>query len=166
MIVMTPKSLLRHPQATSTIAELTEGGFRHVLPDPTVDDASKVTRLVLCSGKVYYDIQAHARRGEADTAAVGRLELLYPFPVAALTELIEHYPNLREVVWAQEEPRNMGGLTFVGPRLRSVVPRKVPLSYAARPERASPAEGKASLHAQQQEAVVLEALGLETEDAE
>ena len=166
MIVMTPKSLLRHPQATSTVDELTEGGFRHVLPDPTVDDASQVTRLVLCSGKVYYDIQAHARREEAEAVAVGRLELLYPFPIVALTELIEHYPNLREVVWAQEEPRNMGGLTFVGPRLRSVVPRKVPLSYAARPERASPAEGKASSHAQQQEAVVLEALGLEPEDAE
>ena len=166
MIVMTPKSLLRHPKATSTVAELTEGGFRHVIPDPTVEDASAVTRLVLCSGKVYYDIQAHPRRAEADHVAVGRMELLYPFPTVALTELLEQYPNLREVVWAQEEPRNMGGLTFVGPRLRSVVPRKVPLSYAARPERASPAEGKATNHAQNQEAVVLEALGFESETTE
>ena len=166
MIVMTPKSLLRHPKATSTIAELTQGGFQHVLADPSVEDVEKVTRLVLCSGKVYYDIQGHARRAEAESVAVGRVELLYPFPVVALTELTGSYPNLSEVVWTQEEPRNMGGLTFVGPRLRAVVPRKVPLSYAARPERASPAEGKASVHATRQAALVLEALGLEPEEAE
>ena len=166
MIVMTPKSLLRHPAATSHVSELTTGGFRHVIADPSVEDPDGVTRLVLCSGKVYYDIQGHARREEASHVAVGRMELLYPFPAEALTELLEHYPNIREVVWAQEEPRNMGGLTYVGPRLRSVVPRKVPLSYAARPERASPAEGKASTHAKHQELVVLDALGLEPESAE
>lgn len=166
MIVMTPKSLLRLPAAASTVRDLTVGGFEHVIADPTVEDPSSVTRLVLCSGKVYYDIQAHARRSEAATVAVGRLELLYPFPVDALTQLVARYPNLREVVWTQEEPRNMGGLTFVGPRLRGVVPRKVPLSYAARPERASPAEGKASSHLKQQEAVVLEALGLEVPESE
>ncbi len=164
MIVMTPKSLLRHPQATSTVAELTSGNFRHVLEDPTVEDPGVIERLVLCSGKVYYDLQGHARRSEAPGTAVTRLELLYPFPEAAIQKLIEHYPNVREVVWAQEEPRNMGGLTFVGPRLRAVVPRKIPLSYAARPERASPAEGKASEHAKEQERLVLEALGLERVD--
>jgi 2-oxoglutarate dehydrogenase E1 component len=163
MIVMTPKSLLRLPQATSPVSEFTEGGFRHVLPDPTVEDPGQVQRLVLCTGKVYYDIQGHARRAERDDLAVGRMELLYPFPDAALTELIESYPNLAEVVWAQEEPRNMGALTFVGPRLRAVVPRKIPLSHAARPERASPAEGKATKHAVQQERLVLEALGLSAE---
>jgi 2-oxoglutarate dehydrogenase E1 component len=161
MIVMTPKSLLRLPQATSPVAELTEGNFRHVLADPTTEDPSKVTRLVLCSGKFYYDIQAHARRAEAGHVAVGRMELLYPFPTVALTELLGLYPNLAEVVWAQEEPRNMGALTFVGPRLRAVVPRKIPLSHASRPERASPAEGKASNHARQQEELVLQALGFE-----
>jgi 2-oxoglutarate dehydrogenase E1 component len=162
MIVMTPKSLLRLPQATSRVAELTQGGFRHVLPDPTVDDPAKIRRLVLCTGKVYYDLQAHPRRSERPDVAVGRMELLYPFPVAALNELIASYPNLTEVVWAQEEPRNMGALTFVGPRLRGVVPRSVPLSHAARPERASPAEGKASTHAIHQEELILEALGLTT----
>jgi 2-oxoglutarate dehydrogenase complex dehydrogenase (E1) component-like enzyme len=89
------------------------------------------------------------------------VELLYPFPGDALGELLSTYPNLREVVWVQEEPRNMGALTFVGPRLRVVVPRKVPLSYSARPERASTAEGKAKVHVQHQEALVLEALGLQ-----
>ena len=166
MIVMTPKSLLRLPAASSTVAELTEGGFRHVIADPTIEDPGSVTRLVLCSGKIYYDIQAHERRSDASSVAVGRVELLYPFPVDALTGLIESYPNLREVVWTQEEPRNMGALTFIGPRLRGVVPRKVPLSYAARPERASPAEGKSSSHMKQQEAVILEALGLEVPEGE
>lgn len=161
LIVMTPKSLLRHPKATSTVAELTEGTFRSVLEDPTVTEPEAITRLILCSGKVYYDIQGHARREDQEHVAVGRLELLYPFPAESLSELISLYPNLREVVWAQEEPRNMGGLTFVGPRLRAVVPRKIPLTYAARPERASPAEGKASSHAKHQEMVVMEALGLE-----
>jgi 2-oxoglutarate dehydrogenase E1 component len=161
MIVMTPKSLLRHPMATSTVAELMAGGFLHVLDDPTVTEPEEVTRLVLCSGKIYYDIQGHARRAEAAGVAVARLELLYPFPAEALKELLGRYPNLQEVVWAQEEPRNMGALTFVGPRLRPVFPRKVPLTWVARPERASPAEGKAKKHALQQEALVLEALGLE-----
>ena len=165
MVVMTPKSLLRHPMATSSVAELMEGGFSHVLDDPTVDDPATVERLVLCSGKFYYDAQAHGRRAEAARTAVARLELLYPFPAEALTALLGRYPNLKEVIWAQEEPRNMGALTFVGPRLRAVVPRKVPLAHVARPDRASPAEGKARDHAAQQEKLVLEALGLEGEDA-
>ena len=92
---------------------------------------------------------------------MGRVELLYPFPAPALKALADSYPKLEEVVWAQEEPRNMGALTFIGPRLRSVIPRNVPLSHAARPERASPAEGKASDHVAHQEAVVLDALGLD-----
>jgi 2-oxoglutarate dehydrogenase E1 component len=166
MVVMTPKSLLRHPMATSKVSELTEGGFRHVLPDPSVEDAARINRLVLCSGKIYYDIAGHERRVEADTTALARLELLYPFPNDALRELVESYPNLREVVWVQEEPRNMGGLTFVGPRLRAVVPRNVSLSYTARPERASPAEGKAKDHLAQQQLLVLGALGLAEGDGE
>ncbi|HUF75836.1 MAG TPA: 2-oxoglutarate dehydrogenase E1 component [Longimicrobiales bacterium] len=159
LIVMTPKSLLRLPAATSVVSELVEGRFAHILPDPGVSDPAKVTRLVLCSGKIYYDLAAHARRGEAEGAAVARLELLYPFPGDALASLVATYPNLREVVWAQEEPRNMGALTYIGPRLRAVVPRKIPLSYVARPERASPAEGKAKDHVKQQDALVVDALG-------
>lgn len=161
LVVMTPKSLLRHPMATSMVADLTEGSFEPVLADPEVEDPGTVTRLVLCSGKVYYDIQSHERRSEAGGTAVARVELLHPFPGEDIGRLVERYPNLREVVWAQEEPRNMGALTYIGPRLRAVVPRKVPLSYAARPERASPAEGKAKVHVKHQQTVVLEALGLE-----
>jgi 2-oxoglutarate dehydrogenase E1 component len=160
MVVMTPKSLLRHPMASSTVQELTEGGFRHVIDDPTVEDPGVVDRLVLCTGKVYYDIQGHGRRSEASTTAVVRQELLYPFPADALGEVFRRYANLKQVVWTQEEPRNMGALTYIGPRLRGVVPRRVPLGYVARPERASPAEGKAKDHAVQQERLALEALGL------
>jgi 2-oxoglutarate dehydrogenase E1 component len=161
LIVMTPKSLLRHPMATSMVSDMTQGGYESVLPDPTVEDTTRVSRLVLCSGKVYYDLQSHERRAEAAGTAVARVELLYPFPAEELTQLLASYPNLKEVVWAQEEPRNMGALTYIGPRLRVVVPRKIPLSHSARPERASPAEGKAKAHLKQQEALVLDALGLE-----
>jgi 2-oxoglutarate dehydrogenase E1 component len=161
LIVMTPKSLLRLPAATSMMSDLTTGGYEPVLDDPNVEDAASITRLVLCSGKFYYDMQGHARRSEAATTAVVRVELLYPFPGERLAEVLARYPNLREVVWAQEEPRNMGALTYIGPRLRVVVPRKIPLAHSARPERASPAEGKAKAHAKQQDALVLDALGLE-----
>ena len=161
LVVMTPKSLLRLPAATSMMSDLTGGGYEPVLDDPNVEDAASITRLVLCSGKFYYDMQGHARRSEAATTAIVRVELLYPFPGERLTEVIARYPNLREVVWAQEEPRNMGALTYIGPRLRVVVPRKIPLAHSARPERASPAEGKAKAHAKQQDALVLDALGLE-----
>ena len=160
MIVMTPKSLLRHPMASSAVAELTEGGFQHVLDDPLVEDPTAIERVVLCSGKVYYEVQGHERRAEATSTAVARLELLYPFPADALTEMLARYPSLKEVVWTQEEPRNMGGLTFIGPRLRGVVPRKVPLTFVARPERASPAGGKAKDHAAEQATLVVDALGL------
>ncbi len=161
LVVMTPKSLLRHPKATSPVSQLVEDSFREVLPDPVVEEGSEaVTRLVLCSGKVYYDLLTHEKREEMDHVAVARLEQLYPFPAAELQELVESYPNLEEVVWTQEEPRNMGGLTFVGPRLRAVVPRKIPLRYVARPERASPAEGRARAHEAKQAKLVRDALGI------
>ena len=134
-----------------------------MLDDPTVTEPGTIERLVLCTGKFYYDMQGHARRSDAASTALARLELLYPFPAERLQELLDRYPNLKTVVWAQEEPRNMGALTFVGPRLRAVVPRKLPLAHVSRPDRASPAEGKARDHAAQQEKLVLEALGLGAE---
>ena len=161
LVVMAPKSLLRHPMAKSPVSEATEGTFKHVLDDPTVEDRSAITRIVLCSGKVYYDLQGYDRRAEADQTALTRLELLYPFPEKALSELFGRYENLQEIIWTQEEPRNMGALTFVGPRLRAVAPRSVKMSPVARPDRASPAEGKSKSHQANQERVILLALGLE-----
>ena len=166
MIVMAPKSLLRHGMASSKVSELLEGGFRHVIEDTTIEDHSQVKRLILCTGKVFYDLQGHPRRTEANSTAIARMELLYPFPEAALEELLMRYPNLEKVFWMQEEPRNMGALTFVGPRLRAIVPRDLPLAYIARPERESPAEGKTTDHMIQQAELVLEALGLQGESTE
>ncbi len=147
LVVMTPKSLLRHPRATSPVRELVEGRFQPVLADPvTVGREEEVTRLVLCSGKFYYDLLTAEGRDELAWLSVARVEELYPFPARELQALVARYPNLEEVVWAQEEPRNMGALNFVGPRLRAAVPREIPMRHVARQERASPAEGRPAAH--------------------
>jgi 2-oxoglutarate dehydrogenase E1 component len=162
LVVMTPKSLLRLPQATSQVRELAQGGFSSVIDDPdTGGRRDSVTRLVLCSGKFFYDLELSGRRDEATHTAIVRVERLYPFPTDELADVLAGYPALTEVFWAQEEPRNMGALSFVGPRLRAVVPRSVPLRYVARPERASPAEGKGADHVAKQAGLVSEALALE-----
>ncbi len=168
LVVMSPKSLLRHPEATSPVSNLVTGKFLPVLDDPASDtpggesthlDRSEVTRLVLCSGKLFYDLAGSESREGARTVALVRLEELYPFPASETEQLVARYPNLEEVVWVQEEPRNMGALAFVGPRLRTVVPREVKLDYVTRPERASPAEGKHIDHLVDQARVIREALG-------
>ena len=118
-----------------------------------------MTRLVLCSGKLFYDLAGSDLREGARNVAIARLEELYPFPSNETQQLVARYPNLDEVVWVQEEPRNMGALAFVGPRLRTVVPRKVKLDHVTRPEHASPAEGKHIDHLVEQARVIREALG-------
>ena len=107
LVIMTPKSLLRLPQATSRIEHLSESRFFPVLPEPRIDE-EKVTRLVLCSGKIYYDLKGHATRENNESVAISRVELLYPFPQRQILDEVARYPNLREVAWVQEEPRNMG----------------------------------------------------------
>ena len=164
LVVMSPKSLLRHPEATSPVSNLVNGKFHPVLDDPACLDAEgldrlAVTRLVLCSGKLFYDLAGSELREGARNIAVARLEELYPFPANETQKLVARYPNLDEVVWVQEEPRNMGALAFVGPRLRTVVPREVKLDHVTRPERASPAEGKHIDHVVDQARVIREALG-------
>lgn len=158
LIVMTPKSLLRHPMATSPVRDLAEGAFQSVIDDPSVDDPSEVRRLILCSGKVYYDLVGSETRKETPGVAVARVEALYPFPEAEIRAAAGRYPNLEEIIWTQEEPGNMGALSYVGPRLRAVIDRSVRLRYVARPERASPAEGHATAHTKEQERLVQEAL--------
>ena len=165
LVVMSPKSLLRHPEATSPVSKLVNGKFHPVLDDPACLDAegldrSAVTRLVLCSGKLFYDLSGSELREGARNVAIARLEELYPFPAGETQQLVARYPNLDEVVWVQEEPRNMGALAFVGPRLRTVVPREVKLDHVTRPERASPAEGKHIDHVVDQARVIREALGV------
>ncbi|MGB9185362.1 MAG: multifunctional oxoglutarate decarboxylase/oxoglutarate dehydrogenase thiamine pyrophosphate-binding subunit/dihydrolipoyllysine-residue succinyltransferase subunit, partial [Solirubrobacteraceae bacterium] len=157
LVVMTPKSLLRLPLATSRVDELTSGRFQPVLADPAVE-ADQVTRLVLCTGKVYYDLLAHSAREENPSVAVGRVELLYPFPQAELMELVASYPKLQEVVWVQEEPRNMGARAFMSPRLLQILPEELQFGYIGRPERAASGEGYPIAHATEQGRIVGTAL--------
>jgi 2-oxoglutarate dehydrogenase E1 component len=158
LILMTPKSLLRLPQASSAAAEFTEGGFWAVLDDPThVGEREDVTRLVLCSGKVFYDVTASEGRESAKHVSVGRLELLYPFPESQVSWLIESYPNVREIVWLQEEPMNMGARKWVIPALTALA-RGLPVRYISRPERSSPAEGYPAAHVAEQQRIAREAL--------
>jgi 2-oxoglutarate dehydrogenase E1 component len=159
LVVMTPKGLLRMKQASSTLADLADGAFNPLLDDPNASHES-TTRLVLCSGKVYYDIVGHERFGEAQDVAVARLEQLYPFPVQQAAELVRGYPNLRELVWVQEEPQNMGPFRAIRHRLEEAKPDDVALLYVGRPWRASPSEGYPTAHLREQDRIARSALGL------
>jgi len=159
LVVMTPKSLLRLPAATSRLEDLTAGRFRAVLWDAERPDRNQVTRLVMCSGKVYYDLLASPARAAAAHIAIGRLELLYPFPAAEIADYVARYPNLKEIVWVQEEPRNMGARKFLLPKFRDLAPASVTIGDVSRPERASPAEGYPAAHVAEQARIVREALG-------
>jgi 2-oxoglutarate dehydrogenase E1 component len=160
LVVMTPKSLLRNPAATSTVDDLANDKFNLVLDDPTLPGPrEEVTRLVLCSGKVFYDLVGHEERPKAGNVAIGRIELLYPFPEAEIRELMESYPNLRELVWVQEEPKNMGARSFVKYRLDEIIPEGVTYDYVGRELRASPGEGYPVAHRREQERIVRVALG-------
>ncbi len=162
LVVMTPKGLLRLRQATSTLDDLSGGSFQSVLDDPDPGDRRGIRRLVLCSGKIYYDLTAHDLRSVAATAAIARIELLYPFPVDGLARVVESYPELREIVWAQEEPQNMGAWRSLRHRLEeaaSHAPFVERVDYVGRPWRASPSEGYPTLHQHEQDRIVREALG-------
>jgi 2-oxoglutarate dehydrogenase E1 component len=159
LIVMTPKSLLRLPQATSPLGELSSGEFYPVLDDPALPGSREdVRRLVLCSGKVYYDVVASERRAGAKHVSIGRLELLYPLPEGQLHELIESYPHLEEIVWLQEEPMNMGARKWVVPQLIELTEDGPSVRYVSRPERSSPAEGYPAAHKAEQQRLVSEVL--------
>jgi 2-oxoglutarate dehydrogenase E1 component len=157
LVVMTPKGLLRLKQAASTLADLTEGSFRPVLDDPAADKA-EVRRLVLCSGKICYDLAGHELREGARHVAIARIEQLYPFPVEAKAAVVASYPNLAEVVWTQEEPQNMGPWRAIRHRLEENLPEGVKLRYVGRPWRASPSEGYPTAHLREQDRIVREAL--------
>lgn len=164
LIVMTPKSLLRHRLAGSSLEELANGSWQRVIGDDQAD-AKAVRRLVLCSGKVYVDLVSSERRENSPAVAIARVEQLYPFPMDDLRPILESYPNLREVVWLQEEPANMGAWESVRPCLQELIGGRWPLRYVGRPRRASPAEGSSAWHTVNQAAIVRQAYdGLETED--
>ncbi|MBA4155872.1 MAG: 2-oxoglutarate dehydrogenase E1 component [Gemmatimonadetes bacterium] len=155
LVVMSPKSLLRHPLAASHIGQLSAGRFQPVLGDENAENrADAITRLLLCSGKVYVDLVASDAREETENVALGRVEELYPLPEEELKALVASFPALREIVWVQEEPRNMGAWSYMEPRLARLVPDGVELRYEGRPERASPAEGTAERHKMEQDRIV------------
>ena len=161
LVVLTPKSLLRLKQATSHAVELSEGRFQPIIDDATLDDEerARATRLILCTGKIYYDIAGHEAREESEGVAVARLEQLYPFPVTAYDELLARYPRITELVWTQEEPQNMGAWRAVRHRLEEGLPAEVELRFCGRPWRASPSEGYPTAHLVEQNRIVTEALG-------
>ncbi|MDQ3438249.1 MAG: 2-oxoglutarate dehydrogenase E1 component, partial [Actinomycetota bacterium] len=155
LIIMTPKSLLRHPMAASSLEDLSEGTFQPVLDDEEARErAESVERLILCSGKVYTELEGSEDRDEAVDTAIARVELLYPFPEDRVREVLDGYPNLREVLWVQEEPQNMGAWAFVEPRLREITGGELPLLYVGKPPRPSPAQGSAKFHKQEHAYIV------------
>jgi 2-oxoglutarate dehydrogenase E1 component len=156
LIIMTPKSLLRHPMAASKLEDLSEGTFQPVLDDEEAN-AESVERLILCSGKIYTELVGSEYREEAVDTAVSRIELLYPFPEDRVSEVLDGYPNLREIIWVQEEPQNMGAWTFVEPRLRELTGGDLPILYVGKPARPSPAQGSAKFHKQEHAAIVRDA---------
>ena len=155
LVLFTPKSLLRLPQAAVRLEDLTGGTFRPVLDDPAGGAHRDATRLVLCSGKVYYDLLLSPLRASGGGhVAIGRVELMYPFPAVELADLIRRYPKITEIVWVQEEPRNMGPQKFMLPQLRDLVEPGVTVRDIGRPERSSPAEGYPAAHQAEQARIV------------
>ncbi|MEW5755822.1 MAG: 2-oxoglutarate dehydrogenase E1 component [Pseudomonadota bacterium] len=159
LIVMTPKSLLRHKDATSTLEELTRGAFQPVIPEIDALDDDAVTRVVMCSGKIYYELLDKRRADQRTDVAIIRMELLYPFPVELMRKQLERYRNAKQFIWCQEEPKNQGSWFTSQHHIRGILGREPYLEYAGRPFLAAPAVGIAAVHAEQQRKLVAEALG-------
>jgi len=164
LIVMTPKSLLRHKLCVSPIDELADGNFHDVIDDETISDPENVRRVILCTGKIYYDLYAtRDERGLSEVALV-RVEQLYPFPEADLRQAIDRYPRAEEFLWVQEEALNMGAWYFVQPLLNKLLPADVDLRYVGRDEAASPAVGDARQHHSEQTEIVHQALDIDNRE--
>lgn len=162
LIVMTPKSLLRHPLVASCPRDFAQGQWQPVIDDPHArQQPERIRRLILCSGKVYVDlITSHAQVNNG-SIAIARVEQLFPFPTLELHQLIQQYGNLEEVIWLQEEPENMGAWTFAQPRLLTLIEDRCPLRYIGRPASASPSEGSMAWHIINQQALIQQALRFE-----
>jgi 2-oxoglutarate dehydrogenase E1 component len=158
LILMTPKSLLRNERAVSHLEDFTASSFQQILGPTLFDKPGKVTRVVFCSGKVYYDLLKQAEASKVKDVALVRVEQLYPLNTERLEEIIEPLSKAEKWVWCQEEPKNMGGWTYISPLLGSLTPR--PLLYAGRPRAASPAVGSKAWHDRQQKELVEQAFSL------
>jgi multifunctional 2-oxoglutarate metabolism enzyme len=158
LVVMTPKSLLRAEAAAGSIDDMANGAFKPVIDDPNVTDKKKIERLLLCSGKIYYDLIASDLYPKMKKTAIVRIELLSPMPSEEINNLLETYPNLKTLVWVQEEPKNMGARAYARRRLLEKLRKPLDIGYAGRGYRASPSEGYPGAHAVEQERVIKMAL--------
>jgi len=159
LFVMTPKSLLRHKLAVSKLSEITSGEFQQIIPEIDDHNEKAVKRIILCHGRVYYDLLIKRRENKRDDTVIIRMEQLYPFPVAQMKRELKRYPNAKEIVWCQEEPKNQGSWFTSQHHVRAVMGDDVTLSYAGRPFSAAPAVGYPGLHAKQLEELLNEAIG-------
>jgi 2-oxoglutarate dehydrogenase E1 component len=157
LVIMTPKSLLRAPEAKSSQEEFLKGKFEEVLDDDSIKNYDKISHLILTSGKVYYDLLKHRTEIKNTNTAIIRLEQFYPYPSKLLKKIIDKYPSIKKLVWVQEEPRNMGAWNFLNQRLRFDLPIDCELVYVGRPESASPAAGSYKVSIQQQKKLVKDA---------
>ena len=158
LVIFTPKSLLRHPRAVSTLHDFSTGGFIEILPD-AAGDPQTVSRVVFCSGKIYYDLLLAREERKADHVALVRVEQLYPFAAEQAAEILSAYSNDVEVVWAQEEPRNMGAWHFIHDQIEPLLDASGrDVRYVGRPASASPATGSGKRHQAEQAAIIEDAL--------
>ena len=160
LIVMTPKSLLRHPHATSSVDDLVNDRFHHVLDDASVKKPEKIKRVIFCSGKVYYDLIEHRAKTEGEEIAVVRIEQLYPLRLESIRPILKKYKNA-EPMWVQEEPKNMGAWRYIDARFREDL--EISLPYVGRDAAASPAVASEKMHKQEQHKIMIAALGLEVQ---
>ncbi|MBS4209883.1 2-oxoglutarate dehydrogenase E1 component [Bacillus sp. FJAT-50079] len=160
LVIMTPKSLLRHPLAAGNINELSNGSFKPVLEQKGLgENTQAVERIILCCGKIAIDLEENLKdKEELDWLHIVRVEELYPFPNEELTEIFSRYPNVKELVWVQEEPKNMGGWMHVDPYLRELAPKGVEVKYTGRRRRSSPSEGDPTIHRKEQNRIIQAAL--------
>ena len=167
LILMTPKSLLRHPLVASSPRELAEGSWQAVIDDAEAGGRlDEIRRLVLCSGKIYVDLITSEYREKRNNVAICRIEQLYPFRVNEVRQVVDRYPKLQEIVWVQEEPENMGAWEFVRPLLSELVRNRWRLRYIGRSRSSSPAEGSAARHALNQEAIVQKSFSIQLAEQE
>ena len=160
LVVMTPKSLLRFKGASSPLSDLADGTFQTVIPEIDHLDVKKIKRIVVCSGKVYFDLLARRREKALESVAIIRVEQLYPFDDRCLADILKQYPSWRELIWCQEEPLNQGAWYAKTHRLQGLLKKGQTLDVVARPASASPAVGYAAKHVLQQREVVDAALGI------
>jgi len=161
LVIMTPKALLRHPLSSSYLRDLTEGSFQAVIDDVRArEHPERIRRVVLCSGKTAIDLLAHESRVHNEELAIVRVEMLYPFPDEQIKQILIHYRRASEVIWVQEEPRNMGAWNYMFPRLNNMLESSIKLDVISRPELSSPATGFWDVYMAEQERIVAEASGL------